>query len=350
MTKNNNLYMNVSPSDLADGVIKERYGVSTVQEAVEQAKQRYAIARRGKRRIASCGPSKRCERMGCPYCDRRVALIKLVERARLEKAVKQSLRARQKELVVLSDLSDADLADELLKAAFGLPTLREVVRRRKNVYCYARRKGWKVGRECNCTGHRRTHCAVCRRSQQLALVLLFLRVCDLGLAWRTITIIPEYGRSELRKQPLGDLRKIVRRVTNTLQEHAPGITGMFVLEPCVEIELDGVENCHWHIHGAFHGIKKSEYKCIKQAFVSSDGAARAVQSKPVTDMAGHIAYILKPEYFGRKKFVRSNGKSSVQKYPIRTAQEALIATALGTKRIGARVFFINMGEVESMLG
>lgn len=194
------------------------------------------------------------------------------------------------------------------------------------------------------------NCPVCRRSQQLALMVGILTTCDFELPWRTITILPEYGRSELSKQPLGDLRKVAKRVIDTLLEYAPGITGMFVLEPCVEIDLDGVKNCHWHIHGTFHGVKKSEYKCIKQAFSSSDGNGRAAQSKPVTDMAGHIAYISKPEYFGRKEYICSNGEASVDKYPIRTWKEALIATSLGNKRIGARVFFINMGELESMLG
>ena len=193
------------------------------------------------------------------------------------------------------------------------------------------------------------HCSVCRRTQQLALMVAFLSVYDPELDWLTITIIPKYGRSELSKQPLGDLRKVAKRVIDTLVEHASGITGVFVVEPSVNTNLNGVENCQWHFHGTFHGVKKSEYRRIKQAFASSDGNGRAVQSKPVTDMAGHIAYISKSEIFGRTDYVRDHGRPGIDKYPIRTAKEALIATGLGSKRIGARVFFINMGELESML-
>lgn len=341
--------MNIDPIELSDELVKTVWGLETTQEALEATEQRYNAAWRDKMRVTPCCPEHRCEDDGCDYCEHRTALIDLIWVARL-KNIARWLRKAKKAPLALESASDAELADELLHVAFGIPTLKEAQRKRKNVYLHARRKGWKVGKECSCTGHRRMHCHVCRRTQQLALMVAVLTMCDLELPWRTVTILPEYGRCELSKQPLGDLRKVAKRVIDTLLEHAPGITGMFVLEPCVEIDLGGVMNCHWHIHGTFHGVKKSEYKCIKQAFASSEGNGRAVHSKPVTDMAGHIAYILKPEYFRRKKYVCSKGEANVDKYPVRTRREALIASALGTKRIGARVFFINMGEVESMLG
>lgn len=43
---------------------------------------------------------------------------------------------------------------------------------------------------------------------------------------------------------------------------------MFVVEPSFNIDLNVVENCQWHFHGTFHGVKKSEYRRIKQAFAS----------------------------------------------------------------------------------
>jgi hypothetical protein len=352
MATENKSLMNIDPIELADQLVKIVWGLKTAREAWEATEQGYASAWRDKLRVTPCCPERRCEDDYCPYCRRRVDLIDLIWVARLKNIARWLRREKKtkKKPLVLESASDGELADELLYFTYGIPTLKEAQRKRKNVYRHARRKGWKVGKECSCTGHRRMHCHVCRRTQQLALMVAVLTMCDLDLPWRTVTILPEYGRCELGKQPLGDLRKVAKRVIDTLLEHAPGITGMFVLEPCVEIDLDGVKNCHWHIHGTFHGVNKSEYKCIKQAFASSCGNGRAVQSKQVTDMAGHIAYILKPEYFCRNEYVCSNGEANEDKYPVRTRKEALIATALGAKRIGARVFFINMGEVESMLG
>ncbi|MEP4529537.1 MAG: hypothetical protein ABJ050_19655 [Paracoccaceae bacterium] len=338
----------VDPTELADQILREYRGLQTAAEALEATEHRLALAWRDKIRVAPCRPERRCEEADCQYCQRRADLIDLIWVARLESAGKRARKAKKKPLS-LDNTSDAELADEFLYAAFGIPTLKEAQRRSNNVYRYARRKGWDIGGECDCVGHRRMHCHVCRRTQQLALMLAFLTVCDLELAWRTITIIPGYGRSELGKQPLGDLRKVVKRVIGTLLEHAPGITGMFVVEPSVNTDRHGVRNCQWHVHGIFRGVKQAEYQNIKQDFAWSDGDGRDVQSQKVTDVAGHIAYMAKPVCFSRNKYVRNNGEPSIHKYPIRTAQEALIATALGKKRISGRVFFINMGEVENIV-
>ena len=341
MTSKTKLLMNIAPSDLADAVLKAWVGLPTARETQAEAERLYGRVCIGE----GCGST-------CPCWKRRETLIAMIECARLQKADKRPRKTKKtkKKPLVLESASAAELADELLNVALSIPTLKEAQRRQKNVYRYARRKGWQVGKECSCNGHRRMNCPVCRRTQQLALMVAVLTMCDLELPWRTVTILPEYGRCELSKQPLGDLRKVAKRVIDTLLEHAPGITGVFVVEPCVQTDLEGVKNSHWHFHGAFCGVTKAEYKCIRQAFASSDGNGRAVQSKPVTDMAGHIAYILKSEYFGRKHYLCGNDGHGIDKYPTRTRQEAQIATALGSKRIGGRVFFINMGEVESMLG
>jgi hypothetical protein len=346
-TKHKSL-MNIDSTELAGQVLKLCRGLQTAQEALEASDRRYSSAWRDKLRVAPCCPDCRCEEADCQYCQRRADLIDLIWVARLDRAGKRARKGKKKPLS-LEIASDAELADEFLYTAFGIPTLKEAQRKQQNVYRYARRKGWNVGAECSCTGHRRMNCHVCRRTQQLALMVAFLAAYDAELDWRTISIVPEYGRSELSKQSLGDLRKVAKRVIDTLLHHAPEITGVFVLEPSVNTDLSGVQNCQWHFHGAFCGVKKSEYKCIKQAFASSDRDGRAVRSERVTDMAGHIAYMSKPEIFSRKEYIRSNREFGIHKYPIRTWQEALIATALGTKRISGRVFFINMGEVEGML-
>lgn len=334
---------------LADEVIKAFFNLPTAKEAKDAAEHRCDSAWRDKIRVIGCSQGNRCEADACPYCQRRETLIEITEEARLTKLGSRT-GARQRPSLSLTDADDAELADELLKVELGIPTRSEALRRAKNVFRQARRQGLNVGTQCEedspCG---RFNCPACRRSQQLASIAAFLTACDIEQCWRTITIIPAYGRSELNKQPLGDLRKVTKRVIETLQEHAPRISGMFAMEASVNTDLRGVQNCQWHVHGIFQNVKEAEYRKIQKAFKCSDGSSRAVHSKKARDVVGYTAYMLKPEIFGRNTYMREDGRQGTGKYPVRTRQEAWIASGLGVRKIRKRVFFLNLKEVETLL-
>lgn len=206
----------LSGTELADIIIKLLCNLPTAREAQDEADRRFASAWRDKLRIKPCGPDDRCLSSECTYCQRRQNLITMIENAHV--TVRKGSAGRETETyLALMDAEDADLADEFLNVMFGIPTRTEAGTRAKNVFRQARRMGLDIGREC--TDARpcgRFNCHACRRSNQLELIAAFLTVGDLTKIWRTITIVPYYGQSELSKQPLGDLRKVIKRIIDTL--------------------------------------------------------------------------------------------------------------------------------------
>ena len=263
---------------------------------------------------------------------------------------------------------DDCMVDELVNFDYGIPTQKEAIRRSRLVLKAANELGIDTRQWClKFTRCGYFHCNVCRRSQQLALLRGMqeseaqrLKNQKREKVWRSITIVPEYGRCELRSLPEGGIVHFGSQVVKTLQAHAPRIQGVFVIEPSVNIDLQRANSCQWHVHGIFNRVKRVEYEAIQKAFTwespvqSLDLLQRftPVYTRRVTDLYGQLVYMAKPQILSRRA-IGTKIRNTAKGVPS-TRQEALIAAALYPEKIGSRMMFLNMksvrGYVEKAMG
>jgi hypothetical protein len=260
-------------------------------------------------------------------------------------------------------MNDECLTDWLVNFKHGVPTQKEAIRRSKLVMKEARELGAELGKWClKYTRCKYFHCNVCRRSQQLRLMCEMQRFETEWLksqckpkCWRAITILPENGFCKLQELPEGGIREFGQQVSKTLKTHAPRIQGVFVIEPSVNIDQNGISRCQWHVHGIFNRIKRKEYMAIQKAFAWTDQRETGdllqwftpVLQQKVTNFCGQVAYMAKAQIrLGRE--VGGKRRNTAKGIPS-CKQEALIAAALFPETIDKRLIFIDMEGVKDGL-
>lgn len=298
--------------------------------------------------LCHCKTGRACTRDGCEGFAQRRQLVRAIKQYRAEgHATRENHQGYEK--LDLFDATCSALADEWLFLRYGIPTFKTVNHRRDILIKETKKKDQKPLPRCHeeqpC---QLGACPVCKRLHQLQLLAGFYLTGSHLKKWRTITIIPEYGQSELGKQPLGGLRKFAKRLKDSLEETAPRMKGIFVIETSIDRKTDGTTSCQWHVHGLMRSLNKSEYAEIKKRFAWKRGSCKAVRQSKAEDAIGWLGYASKSEIFSRN-YSQAEEPEAFSKSVANLTQEACVAEALQTRRVHRRLIVVGMDEFKAVL-
>lgn len=159
-----------------------------------------------------------------------------------------------------------------------------------------------------------------------------------------VTIIPEAGRSTPDDLTNMNLSKFIADFSRHFRNSAPKA----YLLGCVDISLNdhrkigGDVHCQFHVHSTVVGLKKGDREQLRETFKwQSDGCARPVVIKSLTDVAGQLAYMSKSNFVRRVSYYKNGRKTRIETMSL--AEEAELSAWLANYPADKRV--IRIGDI-----
>jgi len=257
-----------------------------------------------------------------------------------------------KKIQTTKTMSDGQLSDALLHAAHKMLTGQSVTKRVTSLCRQMTASKDKSPPFCfvddNCGW---LSCPRCRSRIQREFMLKMLPVInapDHNSTWKSISIIPSFGKTMVGELPKGGVRGFKDQISAAIRKSDPNVRSVMCVDISLERRLGQQEYWQWHVHGVICNLKLSTKKRLSERFSGDkkDGNDRTCY-RPVfvTDMpdpVGCLAYMAKPEFFKREQCVDEQGKLKIVKKYITIQQELPFIKALSPFKASQRLFYIAM--------
>jgi len=245
-------------------------------------------------------------------------------------------------------MTDAELSDDVLYCGYKIPTAQAASKRAARLYATSlsentERLPWCLGgSECGLLS-----CPRCRWRAQHIFIAQMLPVirAERGAAlWSSITIIPEFGVMVACKLPRSGLRGFKDQICAAMRKMAPDAVGVFCIDISLERNLGQREFLQLHVHGIIRDLSADECNriCRRFAWQKDSSCYRPVQTEPVYDSFGQLAYMSKPQFFRRDQYTNAKGKLQHQKKIMSFEQEFQLVKALSAFKAQQRIFYLGM--------
>jgi len=159
-----------------------------------------------------------------------------------------------------------------------------------------------------------------------------------------VTVIPEAGRSTPDDLANENLSKFIADFSRHFRNSAPKA----YLLGCVDISLNdhtgigGDVHYQIHMHGILLGLKKGYREQLRGTFKwQSNGCARPVVIQPLSDIAGQLAYMSKPNFVRRVSYYKNGKNTRIETMSL--AEEAELSAWLANYPADKRV--IRIGDI-----
>ena len=248
-------------------------------------------------------------------------------------------------------MTSAVLSDALLHEAYKMPT-GQMATKRAALLCSAL-SGMDGERLPLCYGDEYCgllSCPRCRWREQRVFMLNMLPVVRASggcIAWSTITIIPEFGVTEVGALPKGGLRGFRDQIRAAVRKVNPNARAAMCVDINVERTVGKRERWQWHVHGIIAKLRADELSQLCQRFSwrkkddDNGQCYRPVMTADIYDLVGHLAYVSKPQFRQREHRPNENGDLKFEKRIITIQQELHFVKVLSSFKVKQRLF--NLG-------
>lgn len=246
----------------------------------------------------------------------------------------------------------AQLSDMLLRAAYRMPT-GEMATKRAARLCSAlaisegERLPLCYGFDhCGCLS-----CTRCRTREQRLFMFKAHPLLDPGKGTTSpiaINVIPGFGRTEVGALPKGGLRSFKNQISAHFRKAGTNAVAVMSVDVSVERRVGEQEYWQWHVHGILFNPDETMLERLRQQFSwrekdDSNGVCyRPVQTKPISDRFGWLAYMSKPDFYMREQRPDHNGQLKISKMRISMQQEIALVKVLSKFKVKQRFFYIGM--------
>jgi hypothetical protein len=163
-----------------------------------------------------------------------------------------------------------------------------------------------------------------------------------------INIIPGFGRTEVGELPKGGLRSFKNQISANFRRAGTNAVAVMSVDVSVERKVGEQEYWQWHVHGILFNPDETMLQQLRQQFSwrekedSNGNCYRPVQTKPISDRFGWLAYMSKPDFYMREQRPDHNGQLKVSKMRVSMQQELFLTKALSKFKVKQRFFCIGM--------
>ena len=244
--------------------------------------------------------------------------------------------------------SPRKMTDAELEVSYSIPTADTMRKRSASLVDLAKINGIEGIRFCLKSNYcNLLSCPWCRRREQLVqMVEMPSRMSEVSEddILTSITIIPEFGVTEVGELPKGGLRGFKESIRSAVKKVAPEAQGTFFIDVSLEKGLDQETVFQWHVHGVVTKFPVNAQKKLSKRFKrnGSKKCYRPVRTETVHDIFGWIAYSAKSDLFRREQYIDLFGKTRHDPTKMSVQEELDVLRAVSKIKVKQRQFNIGM--------
>ncbi len=163
---------------------------------------------------------------------------------------------------------------------------------------------------------------------------------------KAVTIIVAMGYVEPYALNNLDLNAFKRLIKRLFKKFAPEADGLFVIDVSFNIVTHSNESEYFQIE--FHGIVRNmspEHWSSMREQIRKRGGKRSLYIEDVYEPMGQLAYMAKPNFNRKKRYIDDKGSKRIRDKPLTLVQELLINEWLNDYSAESRIIEIgNFGD------
>lgn len=259
-----------------------------------------------------------------------------------------------KKIQDFAKMTDAQQSDALWARAYKMPTMEAATKRAGRLCSKLSEADSKRVPFCFGTDHCKCFsCPPCRLRGQRSFVYRTLDIIDQyggSEAWRAITIVPEFGKTELGELPKGDIRGFMNQVRAAIRKIDPDTVAAMCVDISWERKVGEKEFWQSHVHGLIWNPSEHVLDQLRDRFSwrnKSEGSCqRPVRVERLYDPVGWSGYSAKPQFKLREQRPDENGELRTVTKGLTIDQELAFVRVLSKFKANHRFFDIGLKKLK----